>query len=239
MGHLGVTEWENLGYRDSGMKGDPGNRDPRAFWQAPLDDAVRRLAWLVRVYRPDVITTYNDFGGYGHPDHVRAHQVAVAAFDRSGNPAWYPEQIAPEHGGTGPETTQGGLAPWAPAKLYEQAWPRTLREVLTARLEAAGIHSFWSRPVDGSPDELAAWEEFTGRSTVPDEAVTTRVDVAVFATARFAALRAHRTQIAPDSPQVALGPDAWAELVGSESFVLRAARIPVTLPETDLFAGLR
>jgi len=239
MGHLGVTEWENLGYRDSGMMGDPGNLDQRAFWQAPLDDAVRRLTWLVRTYRPDVMTTYNDFGGYGHPDHVRAHEVTVAAFDRAGDPAWYAEQLAPEHGGTGPPLIEGGLGPWAPAKLYEQAWPRTLRQALTARLEAAGIRSFWSRPVNASPEELAAWEEFAARSTVPDEAVTTRVDVAAFAPARFAALGAHRSQIAPDSPLVALGPDAWAELVGSESFVLRAARIPVSLPETDLFASLR
>jgi len=239
MGELGVTEWENLGYRDSGMMGDPGNRDPRAFWQAPLDDAARRLVWLVRTYRPDVITTYNDFGGYGHPDHVRAHEVAVAAFDRAGDPAWYGEQLAPDHGGTGPAAGEGGLAAWAPAKLYEQAWPRSLRQALTARLEAAGVRSFWSRPVDASPDEVAAWEEFMARSTVPDEAVTTRVDVAAFAAARFAALLAHRTQIAPDSPLVALGPDGWAELVGAESFVLRTARIPVALPETDLFAGLR
>jgi N-acetyl-1-D-myo-inositol-2-amino-2-deoxy-alpha-D-glucopyranoside deacetylase len=238
MGHLGVTEWENLGYRDSGMMGDPGNRDPRCLWQAPLDEAARRLTWLVRSYRPDVITTYNDFGGYGHPDHIRAHQVAVAAFERAGDAAWYPEQLAPEHGGPGPAAAEGGLAPWAAAKLYEQAWPRGLREVLTARLEAQGMRSFWSRPTDASPEELAAWDEFMARSTVPDEAVTTRVDVAAFAAARFAAIRAHRSQIAADNPLVALGPDAWADVVGSEAFVLRSARIPVTLPETDLFAGL-
>jgi N-acetyl-1-D-myo-inositol-2-amino-2-deoxy-alpha-D-glucopyranoside deacetylase len=238
MGHLGVTEWENLGYRDSGMMGDPGNRDPRSFWQAPLDEAARRLTWLVRTCRPQVITTYNDFGGYGHPDHIRAHQVAVAAFARADDPAWYPEQLAPEHGGSGPATAEGGLAPWAPAKLYEQAWPRGLRETLTARLEAQGMRSFWSRPTDASPEELAAWDEFMARSTVPDEAVTTRVDVAAYAAVRYAAIRAHRSQIAADNPLVALGADAWADVVGSEAFVLRSATVPVTPPETDLFAGL-
>jgi LmbE family N-acetylglucosaminyl deacetylase len=238
LAHLGVAEWENLGYRDSGMMGDAGNRDPRAFWQAPPDEAARRLTWLVRTYRPDVMTTYNDFGGYGHPDHIRAHQVAVAAFERSGDPAWYPEQLAAEHGGSGPVAADGGLAPWAPAKLYEQAWPRGLRETLTARLEAKGLRSFWSRPSDASAEELAAWEEFMARSTVADEAVTTRVDVAAHAAARYAALLAHRSQIARDNPLVALGPDAWADVVGTESFVLRAARVVVTLPETDLFAGL-
>ena len=71
MGDLGVTEWENLGYRDSGMMGTAGNHDPRSFWQADLDEAIGRLTWLVRKVRPDVMTTYNAFGGYGHPDHIR------------------------------------------------------------------------------------------------------------------------------------------------------------------------
>ena len=99
---LGVTEWENLGYHDSDMMGRPGNLDPRNFWQADLDEAARRLVWLIRRYQPDVITTYNDFGGYGHPDHIRTHDVAVRAFPRAGDAAWYPEQLAPEHGGSGP-----------------------------------------------------------------------------------------------------------------------------------------
>ena len=71
MGELGVTEWENLGYRDSDMMGRVGNLDPRNFWNADLDEAAGRLTWLVRRYRPDVMTTYNDFGGYGHPDHIQ------------------------------------------------------------------------------------------------------------------------------------------------------------------------
>ena len=121
MGHLGVTEWENLGYRDSGMMGTDGNRDPRCFWKADLDEAAGRLTWLVRQYQPDVITTYNEFGGYGHPDHIRTHDVAVRAFERAGDPAWYPEQLD----GT-------GLAPWAPSKLYIQAIPASVRERMNA-----------------------------------------------------------------------------------------------------------
>ena len=81
-----MTEWENLGYRDSDMMGRPGNRDPRSFWQADLDEAIGRLVWFVRRHRPDVMTTYNDFGGYGHPDHIRTHLVAVGAFERAGDP---------------------------------------------------------------------------------------------------------------------------------------------------------
>ncbi len=67
MGELGVTEWENLGYRDSDMMGREGNSDPRTFWQADVDEAAGRLTWLIRRYQPDVVTTYNSFGGYGTP----------------------------------------------------------------------------------------------------------------------------------------------------------------------------
>lgn len=146
MGELDVSEWDNLGYRDSGMMGTPGNHDPRSFWLADLDDAIRRLVWLVRRYRPDVMTTYNDFGGYGHPDHIRAHLVAVGAFGRTGSPDWYPEQLAPEFGGSGPGLEAGGVAPWAPAKLYEQAIPASVRTTIQERLEARGQRGIWSAP---------------------------------------------------------------------------------------------
>ena len=238
---LGVTAWENLGYRDSGMMGTPGNQDPRCLWQADLDDAIRRLVWLVRRDRPDVMTHYNDFGGYGHPDHIRAHQVAIGAFYRAGDPEWHPEQVAPEHGGSGPSVSDGGLAPWAPAKLYEQAISRSRREEMAARAEAAGMTSWWSPPTGAGPEELARWDEFMRRSTVDDAQITTRIDVRAFADARWEALLAHRTQISPtDSPLMALGKEALAELWGEETFILRASRVPLgsNLPETDLFAGL-
>ncbi len=238
---LGVSTWENLGYRDSGMMGTPANQDPRCFWQADLDEAIRRLVWLMRVHRPDVVTHYNDFGGYGHPDHIRAHQVAIGAFYRAGDPEWYPGQVAPEHGGSGPSVADGGLEPWAPAKLYEQAISRQRREAMAARAEESGKPSWWSRPAEGSEEELARWDEFMRRSTVDDAAITTRIDVRAFADARWAALLAHRTQISPEeSPLMALGREALAELWGEETFILRAARVPLgeTRPETDLFAGL-
>jgi len=238
---LGVTAWENLGYRDSGMMGTPGNQDPRCLWQADLDDAIRRLVWLVRRDRPDVMTHYNDFGGYGHPDHIRAHQVAIGAFYRAGDPEWHPEQVAPEHGGSGPSVSDGGLAPWAPAKLYEQAISRSRREEMAARAEAAGMTSWWSPPTGAGPEELARWDEFMRRSTVDDAQITTRIDVRAFADVRWAALLAHRTQISlTDSPLMALGKEALAELWGEETFILRASRVPLgsNLPETDLFAGL-
>jgi LmbE family N-acetylglucosaminyl deacetylase len=89
MGELGVTEWESLGYRDSDMMGRPGNNDPRTFWQADVDEAAGRLTWLVRRYQPDVMTTYNSFGGYGHPDHIRVHEVGLRAAEVAGTPHVY------------------------------------------------------------------------------------------------------------------------------------------------------
>jgi N-acetyl-1-D-myo-inositol-2-amino-2-deoxy-alpha-D-glucopyranoside deacetylase len=236
---LGVTEWDSLGYRDSGMMGTPGNHDPRCFWQAPIDDAIRRLVWLVRRFRPDVMTTYNDFGGYGHPDHIRTHQVAVGAFSRAGDPGWYREQLAPEHGGDGPAPDAGGLAPWAPSKLYEQAIPASVRMAMQERLEAMGQRGLWSPPEGATADELVEYEAYVAKMLVPDDAVTTRIDVADHLDAKWEAIRRHRTQISLEHPFMAFGIEGWREFWSVESFVLRESRIPAALPETDLFAGLR
>lgn len=238
MAELGVTAWENLGYRDSDMMGRPGNADPRSFWQADPDDAARRLVWLVRCHRPDVMTTYNDYGGYGHPDHIRTHEVAVAAFARAGDPAWYPEQLAPEHGGTGAAAADGGLAPWQPARLYEQAIPVSVRDAMRARMEALGERSFWSPPADGTPEELAEFEDRMARMRVPDETITAHVDIAAHIEQKWRALLAHRTQISPLNPFVRFGVDGWREFWAYEHYVLRESRIPAGSAERSLFDGL-
>jgi N-acetyl-1-D-myo-inositol-2-amino-2-deoxy-alpha-D-glucopyranoside deacetylase len=235
MGELGVTEWENLGYRDSGMMGTDGNHDPRCFWQADLDDAARRLTWLVRTHRPDVMTTYNDIGGYGHPDHIRAHDAAIRAFARAGDPAWYPEQLAPEHGGVGPDT---GLAPWTPSKLYEQAIPASVRNAMRDRMEAAGETSFWSEPKDATPEELAQFRATMARMLVPDETITTWVDVTEVLDRKWAAIWKHVSQMSPTSPFLRFGPDAWREFWAREAYVLRESHVAMQVPETDVFAGL-
>ncbi len=235
---LGVTEWDSLGYRDSGMMGEPGNRDPRCFWQADLDEAIGRLVWFVRRVRPDVMTTYNDFGGYGHPDHIRTHLVTVGAFARAGDPAWYPEQLAPEHGGTGPAEADGGLAPWAPSKLYEQALPRSVRIAMNDALTAIGKRSFWMPPEDSTPEQLAEFEGWLEKMLVPDETITTRIDIEPYVEAKWNAARAHVTQIGEESAFMLFGLDGWRRHWSAEMFILRESRVPTSLPETDLFAGL-
>jgi LmbE family N-acetylglucosaminyl deacetylase len=81
---LGNVESRKLGYVDSGMMGTPENDAPESFWQADFDQAVERLLAIVREVRPQVMVGYNDFGGYGHPDHIRAALTCKAAFERAG-----------------------------------------------------------------------------------------------------------------------------------------------------------
>jgi N-acetyl-1-D-myo-inositol-2-amino-2-deoxy-alpha-D-glucopyranoside deacetylase len=238
MGALGVTEWENLGYRDSDMMGRLGNLDPRSFWQADMDEAIGRLVWLIRQYRPHVITTYNDFGGYGHPDHIRTHLVAVGAWARAGDPSCYPSQLTPEHGGTGPSETDGGLAPWAPLKLYEQALPASVRLAMRDRMRELGKNP-WNEPgPDATDEERAEYAAFMARLLVPDDVITTKVDIGAWLDAKRAAMHAHATQLGPDFAWLALSVEEWRELYPWEAFVLRETRVETATPEDDLFAGL-
>jgi len=239
MAQLGVTEWENLGYYDSDMMGRPGNHDPRSFWRADLDEAAGRLAWLIRRFEPDIITTYNEFGGYGHPDHIRTHDATVRAFARAGDPAWYPEQLTSEHGGTGPSAEEGGLAPWTPSKLYEQAIPASVRQRMADVMAEQGQRNPWAPPGDATPEQIAEMEAFAAKMLVPDEAVTTWVDTSgAPLDAKWRAMHEHVTQLAEDFPFFAMGLDGWRDGWAKEAFILRESRVESGLPETDLFAGI-
>jgi LmbE family N-acetylglucosaminyl deacetylase len=85
--YLGVAHLELLGFRDSGMAGWEANQDPGVFCNVALPEASGRVADLMRVYRPQVVVTYDENGGYGHPDHIQAHRATVAAAEQSGIPA--------------------------------------------------------------------------------------------------------------------------------------------------------
>ena len=226
MGVLGVTEWENLGYRDSDMMGREGNNDPRTFWQADIDEAARRLTWLIRRYKPDVVTTYNAFGGYGHPDHIRVHDTAIRAVPRAGDPNWYPEQL------------ETGLEPWTPKKFYEQATPASIRRKMNERLAELGTDTAWLPPKDATPEQLAEYEERMAQMLTPDDQVTTWIDIGDELEAKWAAIQKHVTQINMDFPFMKLGFDGWKEFWGRETYVLRDSRVETAIPESDLFAGL-
>ena len=226
---LGGVESRLLGYEDSGMMGTPDNDDPACFWQADLTEAVGRTVRIVREIQPDVVVGYNDFGGYGHPDHIRAAQVAKAAFEVAGDPSAYPEHLAE------------GLAPWAPAKLYESVLGFSGREKLMERVVERGIKAWWLPDEEASEEQRIEMAAFTAQMAAASGPVTTRVNVSPNMAAKRAALEAHVTQIDHDGLFLGLTVEDWQELMPDEEFSLRSARgiADVRLPEDDLFAGLR
>jgi N-acetyl-1-D-myo-inositol-2-amino-2-deoxy-alpha-D-glucopyranoside deacetylase len=216
MAALGVTDHRFLGgtgrWRDSGMMGLPTNQNPACFWQADLDEAIGALVAVMREVRPQVVISYNDVGGYGHPDHIQAHRVAVGGFEAAGDPARYPE----------------AGEPWAPSKFYEIAIPvSVLRAGYDALKELGEAAPFGIT----DPDELTFG--------TPDEQVTTEIDAREQLPAKLAAMRAHRTQIAVDGMFFALSNNIGQGAFGIEYY--RQTRGPVVAtvgPETDLFENL-
>ena len=212
---LGIKHQEFLGYRDSGMVGTPSNEHPACFHQADLAEATGRLVRLVRAYRPQVLVSYNAAGGYGHPDHIACHKVALAAFDTAGDPARYPE--------AGPA--------WAPLKLYEMSRPRELTQRAWEQMRARGLKT----PFDNPDFDIT-------RFTVPLDQITTALDVSAYMQRKRAALLEHRTQIAVDGPFFAMPEDIGRQWFGVEYFTLLQSRVPLPAHEgyeRDLFAGIR
>jgi N-acetyl-1-D-myo-inositol-2-amino-2-deoxy-alpha-D-glucopyranoside deacetylase len=213
---LGVTDHRFLGgagrWRDSGMMGTPANDRPDAFWHADLDEAVGELVRVIREVQPQVVVSYDDNGGYGHPDHIQAHRVAVMAFDAAGDPARFPDIGAP----------------WQPSKFYEVVVPVSMLRTAFEALRAMGEEAPFGVT---SPAELPFG--------VPDEQVTTAIDARPYLDAKLAAMRAYRTQIAVDGHFFALSNDVGQGVFGLEHFRWsRGAVAPADSAETDLFAGV-
>ncbi|MDQ6650853.1 MAG: N-acetyl-1-D-myo-inositol-2-amino-2-deoxy-alpha-D-glucopyranoside deacetylase [Actinomycetota bacterium] len=218
---LGVRDHRFLGgpgrWRDSGMMGTPQNARPEAFWNADLDEATGLLVEIVRETRPQVVVTYDGNGGYGHPDHIRAHDVAAAAFHAAGDPGRYP----------------GAGEPWQPAKLYFTTLPNSVLQAGIDYFREAGQGTGFFGDVT-SADELPFG--------VPDDQVTTEVDATDQLAAKTAAMRAHRSQISTDGPFFALADGGGRQAFGTEYYILAVGeRGPASGPngrEDDLFAGV-
>jgi N-acetyl-1-D-myo-inositol-2-amino-2-deoxy-alpha-D-glucopyranoside deacetylase len=215
---LGVRELRFLDFRDSGMVGTEDNNNPACFHQAKLDEAVRRLVKLIREFRPQVLATYEPFGGYGHPDHIQVHRVSVIAFTAAGDSRLYPELDLPA---------------WQPQKLYYTVIPRSWFQQAAKEMRERGIDGPWNN----SEMDTASWGS-------PDEMLTTRFDGRDFINQKLAAFRAHKTQIAPDNFMFVMPEDMLRDGLGVEFFFLAQSKLPqTTLPiegyEEDLFAGLR
>jgi mycothiol conjugate amidase Mca len=226
LARLGAIEHHWLGFRDSGMMGTPENDAPDSFWRAEPEDATGRLVRLLRQIRPQVIISYNDFGSYGHPDHIRTAQVAKAAFERAGDPRSFPEQLV------------DGLEVWQPLKLYETAIDFSRREELTELFRERGISSPWL-PAEETEEQRLEREGWMRKMQEATGPLTTRVDVREWLAAKDQALREHVTQLAADSWFLALSLEDRERFQPTEDFTLSVARVGVRLPEDDLFAGLR
>lgn len=216
-----------LGYRDSGMMGEPSNGDAVSFWSADVDEAAGRLVKVVREVQPDVMVGPNRFGNDGHPDHIRAAQIAALAFERAGDPSSYPEQLA------------AGLSVWAPQKLYESV--DQLGRLAKARraFGSGGVKGLASMSVRVLRHWSPGRERKRRRMAAEQGAVTTRIDVTEFTANKYRALQAHRSQIRADSDRFALTAEERSRVSPTEDFTLSASRITTSRPEDDLFAGLR
>ena len=210
---LGVDhEW--LGFVDSGLpEGDPLPPLPAgSFATLPVQEAARPLVEALRRLRPQVMTTYDENGGYPHPDHIQTHRVSVAAFDLAADP-----DFAPELG-----------EPWAVSKLYYiNAFHRQRFASVARHLRQEGaVH-----------EELE--QMLTRFDESRDRLLTTRVDVKDYLEVRDDALRAHATQVDPEGPFFRIPHDVERAAWGTDDYELRRSRVGVTLPERDLFAGIR
>ncbi|WP_327422174.1 N-acetyl-1-D-myo-inositol-2-amino-2-deoxy-alpha-D-glucopyranoside deacetylase [Streptomyces sp. NBC_01527] len=225
MKELGVTDHRFLGgpgrFRDSGMMGAEQNHRPGAFWDTDVDDAAAYLVEVIRSVRPQVLVTYDPDGGYGHPDHIQAHRVAMRAADLAADPAYR----------TGPDAPQEtpGASPHTIDKIYWNRVPRAVAEQAFARLRATAPDAF---------PGIAAIDDVPG--VVNDTQITTEIDGAAHVAAKTAAMRAHSTQIAVDGPFFALSNDLGQPVFTTEYYELvrGASGAPEGVREHDLFAGV-
>jgi N-acetyl-1-D-myo-inositol-2-amino-2-deoxy-alpha-D-glucopyranoside deacetylase len=215
---LGVTDHRFLGpYEDSGMIGTPENERATAFWNADLDEATAHLVKVIDEVRPHVVVTYDENGGYGHPDHIQAHRVAMAAVDAAADPRYRLDLGEP----------------WAVSKVYWSAVPRSVVRRSLEAMAALGETS----PFDG----LGDIEEVP--FVVSDEQITAAVDGRAHVGRKDTAMRAYPTQITVDGPFFALSNNLGQEVLGTEHYRLVRGRRGPAGPgpegwEDDLFAGL-
>ncbi len=212
---LGVAHrW--LGFVDSGLpEGDPAPPLPAGcFALVDLEEATAPLVALIREFRPHVIVTYDENGGYPHPDHIRCHEVSVAAFDAAGDPDRFP----------------AAGEPWQPLKLYySHGFSRGRIVAFHEAMLARGLPSPYAEWLAGWPEDRPD----------PGVRITTRVHCSDYFEVRDDALKAHATQIDPTSRWFQIPPEVQREVWPTEDYELARSLVgEPAVPEDDLFTGL-
>jgi len=213
---LGVTQdW--LGFVDSGWPepDEEGHKPPLpqgCFGLVSVEDGARPLIRLIRSFKPHVMTTYDENGGYPHPDHIQCHNISVYAFEKAADPTYEPE--------LGPA--------WKTLKLYyHHGFNRPKALALHEALLAHGLESHYG-------ERLEKWT----KDETWDARVTTHVPCADYFGVRDQALLAHATQIDPDSWWFATPRELEKQTWPTEDFELVVSHVPTSTPEDDLFAGI-
>ncbi len=201
-----------LGYQDSGMNAD-GSVPPYSFAAIPLEISAEPLVRIIRELKPHVLITYDENGGYPHPDHIRCHEVSIAAYRAAADPAQYPD----------------AGEPWQVDKLYyDRIFNLERVDALFLALTVAEPDSPLLEPLGEARDRMKDYPALA----------TTHVPVGDFLEVRDAALRAHASQVAPDSSFFFWPNDLIREAWPYEDFQLVESKVETTMPESDLFAGV-
>ncbi|MEV7395586.1 mycothiol conjugate amidase Mca [Aeromicrobium sp. NPDC092404] len=211
---LGVKQdW--LGFVDSGWpEGDPKPPLPEGcFALVPIEEAAEPLVRLIRSFRPHVLTTYDENGGYPHPDHIKCHEISVYAYEAAADPERYPD----------------AGEPWQVSKLYYHlSWSYARMKAIDDEMTKHGLENPFA-------ERLESWE----RKPEDEERLTTRVECAEYFGVRDAALLAHATQIDPNGFWFAIPHQVQEEAWPTEDYQLVDSKVETSVPEDDLFAGLR
>ncbi|MBX5448815.1 MAG: PIG-L family deacetylase [Thermogemmatispora sp.] len=210
---LGIGHLWFLDYRDSGMAGTPDNNDPRALIQAPPADVIGKLVAIIRAFRPQVMVTFDETGGYGHPDHIAIYRYTTGAFYAAADEAQYPE-LGPAH---------------AVSKLYYTGFPRSGIRVLAE----------WLKEQDLSLEGTALRGSDLDQLGIPDEQISVFLDVSSVLDLKDRAWACHRTQLGTVGIMARIPPEIQRRWRGYECYQLAATRVGPDLPgENDLFAHI-
>lgn len=217
MAALGVKDFRFLGapdriFRDSGMMGTEPNNRADVFWQAGLDDAASYLVKIIREVKPQVLITYDEMGGYGHPDHIQAHRVAMRAAELANDPKFGSGEV------------------WNISRIYWNTMPKSVIAQGMEKMKEIGSDFFGAESVDDIP------------FAKDDDFVTTLIDGLAYVDNKMEAMKAHETQIALDGPFFALSNNLGLQIWGDEYYTLvkgtKTGPFDSHGRETDLTSGV-